>query len=355
MGALSDLLSKFCSKKLSVPRFIRNYGLYLGALGMLVIFWAEAASSMPFSPRATAVMLLSITTLAATSGLLFSRRAWCRYVCPLGKLAGVMSRCSVVELRSNVNVCNTNCTTHGCYVGERALAGCPMYEGPFSMQSNQDCILCGNCIKICPDKAPKLNLRLPGHELWTFLRPDKTVIVLLPLILATQLFRGLETIPLFHHLEGLLGHHVLSLAFCLVGMICISYLFIRLASPFVFYKLADPEVKKTDLFVYSLIPLCFTFELSYHVEPLLKRAGLLLPVLGRQLGFNWNAFGAHAASSSVTVLQVLFVLVGLIAAKVVFNKIRQSYEAQNRVHMNLRRSWPLVLLAAVYSYFFVAG
>ena len=219
MGALSDLLSKFCSKKLSVPRFIRNYGLYLGALGMLLIFFAEAVSSMPFSPRATAVLLLCITIFAATSGLLYSRRVWCRYLCPLGKLSGVMSRCSVVELRSNLNVCNTNCTTHGCYVGEKALAGCPMYEGPFSMKSNQDCILCGNCIKICPDKAPKFNLRLPGNELWTFLRPDKTVIVLLPLILATQLFRGLETTPLFHQLEGLLAHHAVSLALCLVAMI----------------------------------------------------------------------------------------------------------------------------------------
>ncbi len=173
MGALNDLLSKFCSKKLSVPRFIRNYGLYLGALGMLIIFFAEAVSSMPFSPRATAVLLLCITIFAATSGLLYSRRAWCRYLCPLGKLSGVMSRCSVVELRSNLNVCNTNCTTHGCYVGEKTLAGCPMYEGPFSMNSNQDCILCGNCIKICPDKAPKFNLRIPGNELGPFSGPTK--------------------------------------------------------------------------------------------------------------------------------------------------------------------------------------
>ncbi len=82
MGALSDLLSKFCSKQLSVPRFIRNYGLYLGALGMLLIFFAEAASSMPFSPRGTSVLLLCITIFAAASGLLYSRRVWCRYLCP---------------------------------------------------------------------------------------------------------------------------------------------------------------------------------------------------------------------------------------------------------------------------------
>jgi ferredoxin len=240
-------------------------------------------------------------------------------------------------------------------VGEKALAGCPMYEGPFSMKSNQDCILCGNCIKICPDKAPKFNLRLPGHELWSFLSPDKTVIVLLPLILATQLFRRLETTPLFHQLEGLLDHHALSLALCLMGMILISYLFIRLTSTSVFSELVDPAIKKADLFIYSLVPLCFTFELSYHVEPLLKRAGLILPVLGRQLGFNWDAFGVHAASSSITVLQVLLVLVGLITSKVVLKKIRQRYEAQFTARMNLSRSLPLLFLAAVYIYFFVTS
>jgi transcriptional regulator with AAA-type ATPase domain/polyferredoxin len=355
MGALNDLLSKFCSKKLSVPRFIRNYGLYLGALGMLTIFFAESVSSMPFSPRGTAILLLCITLFAATSGLLYSRRVWCRYLCPLGKLAGIMSRCSVVELRSNLNVCNTNCTTHGCYVGEKHLAGCPMYEGPFSMKSNQDCILCGNCVKICPDKAPKFNLRLPGHELWTFLKPDKAVIVLLPLILGTQLFRGMETTPLFHQLEQLSNSHVLSLGLLLIGMILISYLFIKTTSPTVFSKLSDPEIKKTDLFVYSLLPLCFTFELSYHVEPLLKRAGLFIPVLGRQLGFNWDILGIHAASGSVTLLQILIVLVGLIASRVVLKNIRERYEEKHPTRTQLNRSWPLLFIAFVYSYFFIVG
>jgi ferredoxin len=240
-------------------------------------------------------------------------------------------------------------------VGEKALAGCPMYEGPFSMSSNQDCILCGNCIKICPDKAPKFNLRLPGNELWTFLKPDKTVIVLLPLILATQFFRGLETTSLFHQLEGLLTYHAISLAVSLVAMILISYLFISLTAPSVFSKLKDPEIKKADLFIYSLLPLCFTFELSYHVEPLLKRAGLLLPVLGRQLGFNWDAFGVHATSSFVILVQVLLVLVGLLTSKVVLNKIRQRYEKQHTARMTLNRNWPLLLLSIVYIYFFIAG
>ena len=122
------------------------------------------------------------------------------------------------------------------------------------MSSNQDCILCGNCIKICPDNA-KFNLRLPGHELWTFLRPDKTVIILLPLILATQFFRGLETTPLFHQLEGLLAHHVVSLVLCLVAMILFSYLFINITAPSVFSKLEDPEAKSQIFYLLSITTL----------------------------------------------------------------------------------------------------
>ena len=142
---------------------------------------------------------------------------------------------------------------------------------------------------------------------------------------------------------------------CLVAMILISYLFINITAPSVFSKLKESDIKKADLFIYALLPLSFTFELSYHVEPLLNRAGLILPVLGRQLGFNWDAFGIHVASGFVILLQVLLVLVGLLTSRIVLNKIRERYEVQHTTQMKLNRSWPLLLLAAAYIYFFISG
>jgi hypothetical protein len=138
-------------------------------------------------------------------------------------------------------------------------------------------------------------------------------------------------------------------------MILISYLFIRVTSPTVFSKLSDPEIKKADLFVYSLLPLCFAFELSFQLEPLLKRAGLFIPVLGRQLGFNWDAFGVHAASGSVILLQALLILVGLITSRVILKKIRERYEEQHPPRTKLNRSWPLLFLTVVYIFFFIVG
>lgn len=230
-----------------------------------------------------------------------------------------------------------------------------MYEGPFSMRSNQDCILCGNCIKICADKAPKLNLRVPGYELWSFLRPEKSVVVLLPIIITTQLFRGLEVTPLFHQWEGLFNHHLLSLSLCLVAMILLSYLFINVAAPAAFSRLEDQEMRKVDLFIYSLVPLCFTFELSYHLKPFLTRAGLILPVLGKQLGFNWDVLGVSAGPGFVAALQVLFVLVGFCTTRLVHKKLGMKHEHRYKTRRSMHSGWPFLCLAALYIYFFAAG
>jgi transcriptional regulator with AAA-type ATPase domain/NAD-dependent dihydropyrimidine dehydrogenase PreA subunit len=283
VGALSNFFSRFCSLKLKAPRFLRNYGIYLGASGLGIIVWAEAAASMPISPKATAFLLLGITTCAIAFGLIYQRRVWCRYLCPLGRLSGALSRFSVLELRSNTNVCNNDCTTHGCYVGDGEQSGCPMYEGPFSLSSNQDCILCGNCVKICPDRAPRLNLRLPGHELWTVLKPEHAMAVLVSVIVGTQLFRSLEAAPIFRRLDAGLGQHWALLGLLMLGTTLLAYLFVTAVRSMVFSPVKDQKIEKTSLVAYALIPLAFSFELGYHLRPLLERAGLFIPVLGRQM------------------------------------------------------------------------
>lgn len=153
---------------------------------------------MPFSPRATAGLVLSLVLPAVILALIYRRRVWCRFLCPLGKLVGFLSRCSFLELRANHNICNNDCTENSCYVGRKGQ-GCPVFEAPFALNTNQNCIMCGNCIKNCPNQSPALNLRVPGHELWNFRKPDLTMALLGPLLMGTQLFRGLEKGGYFHY------------------------------------------------------------------------------------------------------------------------------------------------------------
>ena len=78
---------------------------------------------------------------------------WCRYVCPLGQMVATFARASIVEVRANYNYCSHECTSFDCYAGRDDIPGCSMGKGPFAMTTNQDCVLCGNCMKACKNAA----------------------------------------------------------------------------------------------------------------------------------------------------------------------------------------------------------
>jgi DNA-binding NtrC family response regulator/ferredoxin len=355
MGAVSELLSRFFSLGLKVPHFIREYGFYISGLGFCIIIWLESTVSMPYSPRYTAMLITIIITLAALCGLLFQRRVWCRFICPLGHLSGIMARCSILELRANSNVCNNDCIDHSCYVGNEDGPGCPMFEGPFSLNSNQHCILCGNCVKVCPKQSPHLNLRLPGYELWNVLKPDRIMSVIVPLIIASQLFRGFETTAFYHAGEVFFGQRWIAMTISFLVSVIISLLLIRFAGWFAFRHLKDPSIKKADLFVYALLPLAFSFELAYQLKPFFMRAGQFFPVLGHQLGLYWDFLGVSAHSGFVKTLQIFIVIVGMCASRAILLSLACKHEEDHLPSHTLRRRWPIVLLSALYIWLFAAG
>ena len=357
MGAVNDLLNRVGKKKLKVPAFIRNYGVYISAMGLGVIIWAEAASKMPYSPVATGFLLLSIVAFAVLSGIFFERRLWCRYLCPLGSLAAIFSGCSIVEWRSNSSICNSTCTNNTCYKGDESTPGCPLYQGPFSLTTNQNCIMCGNCVKTCPNDSPALNLRMPGHELWAALKPEKVTTIFVPVILGTQLFRGLEHTSFVHAMEVSTNSVWLLYAFLLVVCIGVAYGFIQLAGTVAFGKLKNKTLKKGALFTHAIIPLAFAFEFVYQLKPLLTRLGSFFPVLGRQIGINLDFLNISASAGIVKFWQVVF-LIGGMALSYLFLQIliRKHQEERASRPIFFPLNWlPILSLAALYIWMFASG
>jgi len=355
MGAVNDLLNKFGKKKLKVPTFIRDYGMYISAAGLAVIIWAEAASKMPYSPLATGFLLLSIASFAILSGLLYERRLWCRYLCPLGRLAAIFSGCSIIEWRSNNSICNSTCKTNSCYKGDENTPGCPLYQGPFSLRSNQNCILCGNCVKVCPNDSPAFNLRIPGHELWAALKPEKVTTIFVPVIIGTQIFRSIEHAPFMHSLESSLQSRWLLYAILLIAATALSIAFVRSAGVMAFKELNDSTVKRWELFAHAIIPLAFTYEFVYQLDPLLTRLGNFLPIFGRQFGFNLEFLDFAGRTGAAKPWQVLFLLLG-IAVSMGFLKIlirnHQAETEEGRKYKRLRYM-PIIILGIFYMWQFV--
>jgi DNA-binding NtrC family response regulator/polyferredoxin len=325
IGALSELLAKTAGLKKQIPLFLRKYGYYLSAAGLATIFWSESASGMTSSPSATALLMLTIVLLASATGMLFQRRAWCRYICPLGGMVGVLSTCSAVELRSNYNICTNTCTKHECYMGSASAAGCPLFEGPFSLRSNQNCILCGKCVEICPNNSPVLNLRPPGQELWTSRKTEKNTVALGLVLIGTQVFRGLEHAGFFHPFEAMGAEWWLYSCALLAGIIALVFLFVASAARRVFPVLNDEEGSNAHLLVYTLIPLAVGYEVGFHMERMLTLGPQFLLILGRQVGLGIDLPGAPASAVTVRFLQVCLILLGMSGSLMVLRKLLRRH------------------------------
>jgi len=347
VGGLVTLMNRHLTLGRNVPSWIRANGLYASAIGLGVVIWSEAAFRMLHSPMATAVLVLSISLPAILLGAVYRRRVWCRYLCPLGALVGALSRNAFLELRSSYSICNCDCTTHNCSSGDEKLDGCPVYEGPFSLRTNQDCILCGDCIKACPNESPLLNLRIPGSELWQEIKPktDRAFAFLVPVLIGTQLFRGFHDAGFFHMVAGLERSPaglVLSMALLSLG----SWLFVRVAGSVLFVE--HDKGLSMSLMAYGLLPLATGFELGYHLERLLQHAGWILPVVEGQFGLGLGLPGASAAVWFTVSLKVLLAVIGAFASGTVVKKLMAAKPERSATQPSRFYPWPIAVVMMVY-------
>lgn len=352
VGALSGMIRRFAGLNLKVPVFIRNYGFFISAVLMTVIVWSEVTSGMVSSPRATALLVLSIVTLASITGFLFPRNTWCRYFCALGGMVGVLSSCSILELRAHSSICNNTCKKHDCFIGSETHEGCPMFEGPFSLRSNQHCVLCGACIKTCPNQSPVLNVRLPGYDLWSVRSPDKAFVVLGIALIGTQFFRGFEETGWFDLRSALPWLLTLLPAF---GAFLVAGLFTRIAGQSVFGKQDAAGEHGWHKIIYALLPLVFAFEAGHHLSRMLTLGGQILPALGQKMGISASLPGASASPAVVKTFQVFLVLLGAAGSAGILGHLLRTREGgAGSSQLTVKGSWPVLFLAVIYLWMFLA-
>ncbi|WP_027622964.1 4Fe-4S binding protein [Clostridium lundense] len=88
----------------------------------------------------TAILIITIIL----SIIIF--RPFCRFICPLGAIYSLFNRISVYKLEVNKDVC-TSCGA----CSKRCKLDIEVYKNPNSFE----CIRCGECKSVCPNKAIK--------------------------------------------------------------------------------------------------------------------------------------------------------------------------------------------------------
>jgi hypothetical protein len=143
------------------PRRFRN--IWMQSLGFLVI--ATFSTLLVTRPQATALILLLLIVVATVIAVIYSRRAFCRYLCPVGGFLGLFSMFSSLELRAkDKDLCKRHVSKE-CVQGSDTSFGCPWFEYPGTMKRNNYCGLCFECVKACPFDNISLRLRWFGKDL----------------------------------------------------------------------------------------------------------------------------------------------------------------------------------------------
>lgn len=171
------------------PQWLQQYGSLLALSGLLLVLWSEQQGQLFQRAPGTAHLLLVLIGMAVLCQQLFGKRRWCKYLCPLGLLIGRAARYSALKLRSNNNVCLSQCRSDECIRARE----CPMGLHPSAAETSDDCVLCGSCIRHCPHDAVRLDLRFPWQGVLA--TPSTALLdgLLPPLLLAVVLAaRGAE-------------------------------------------------------------------------------------------------------------------------------------------------------------------
>lgn len=341
------------------PAWIKKYSGWIMAFLCISLFCIEISWNAYSSPRLTGWIILTIMTGALLMSMLYKRRVWCRYLCPLGAINALFAMPSILELRANTHVCTNRCTDHRCYSGDGSSAGCPMFRHPFLVDNNRDCILCGQCIKNCSLNSIHLNLRLAPQELWNHQSPrleDSFLVVSLAAIFYP--FTINQKYPEFIDFlaEGL---HELGFAYNLpfANLVFFSFTILLFLGAYSLYvqiisRLADTSWSKTAATMgYGMIPLVLGAFMAAHLEIFVGGLWLLRENLFDLLSITYTSQSARLITEDATfVLQFITVVGGLLASLYATQKIfKQLFAAGNYTEKSfLLPSVVLSLLAVAY-------
>ena len=146
------------------PRALRN--LWVAHIFFIVLTGVDLVIGIDILPRFTGFFLLALLLMSVGMALVFERRTFCRYVCPIGGMTGIYSMTSTLELRAKSRGRCESCTTKECIKGADGAYGCPWFEHPGEMDRNNYCTMCGECVRACPHDNVGISVRPPGQDLW---------------------------------------------------------------------------------------------------------------------------------------------------------------------------------------------
>ncbi|MEW6030309.1 MAG: 4Fe-4S binding protein [Chloroflexota bacterium] len=297
------------------PKFLRNIWLQNVSFLLLALF----SSVLLTTPNVTGIVLAAMLFAAIGLSMIFERRAFCRYLCPVGGFIGLYSQTAPIELRIKDKQICVKCEGKPCYNGaSSALSanagyGCPWDIFPGGLTKNTYCGLCMECIRTCPHDNIAINLRPFSVDLAKpSARMDEAFKAFI-MLGSAMIYAGVLLGPWGALKDA--AFNIGTSAWSIYAVVFLSIIFgvlpglfaLSLTPSFGHLSLAGrgARVRVFASLSSALIPLGLMFWVAFSLSFVLANASYILASLSDPLGLGWNLFGTANAAWQPTLTSIL--------------------------------------------------
>lgn len=343
------------------PKKYRN--IYLATALFILLTWIELGYHVTYNPAATALLGLVMFGIVFIPGLLFEKKSFCRYGCLIGRISGLYSLFSPVEIRAkDKSVCNS-CTTADCLKGNGKGYECPTGQYLKTMDRNTYCTMCGECFRSCPHKNVSFNVRPFAYDLLSIDKPRRDEAFLALVLFALTAFHGFTMTPGWRMpvlstiknitLFNFRGVFSIGMALCLIAPILVYALFVWFA-----HKINVIEKKSyMELFIrhaYGLIPIALFYHIAHNLEHFLMEGQYLIILASDPFGWNWDLFGTanlqlppFVSLNIIWFIQVIMIITGHVFG--IYVSHTHAYSLYNDRGEAIRSQVPMIVLMVLFS------
>jgi polyferredoxin len=276
------------------PKALRNIWLQNISFLLLALF----SSVLLTTPNITGIVLAAMFFAAIGLSIVFERRSFCRYLCPVGGFIGLYSQTAPLELRIKDKQVCAACEGKPCYNGSANGYGCPWDVFPGGLTKNTYCGLCLECIRTCPHDNIAINARPFSADLAKpSTRMDEAFKAFI-MLGSAMIYAGVLLGPWGTLKDA--AYNVGTRAWFVYAIVFLSIIFIMMPSLFALcvtrFENLNVFKKRFATLSTALIPLGLMFWVAFSLSFVLTNATYILASLSDPLGFGWNLFGTANAA-----------------------------------------------------------
>lgn len=271
------------------PKFLR--GRWIQAAGFLMVGLFGALTLT--SPSVTAIVLLSILLLALVLSLIFERRSFCNYLCPIGGFTGLYAQAAPVEVRvKDTEICSVH-AQKSCY------EACPWGVYPLAFKSSANCGLCMECLRVCPSDNLAVNLRPWGSDLGPKIKHNLDEAFLGLVMIASVLIDSVIFLGPWGNIKTAAYSIGSGKWFLFAGIFLTIALGIipgiYTLAVWIANKLGEQKASLRKAFAHHsqvLIPLGLMAWIAFTISFALAKFSYVLPVISDPFGWGWHLLGS---------------------------------------------------------------